>query len=54
MSGTHTIDTSIKAEEASAEGDSDCSEQGFINASQLDPVQLDKAEKAVIKFHCDR
>lgn len=32
-------------------GTNDCSEQGFINASQVNPVQLDKAEKAVIKLH---
>ncbi|KAG6378110.1 P-loop containing nucleoside triphosphate hydrolase protein [Boletus reticuloceps] len=42
LSDAHIIDTSIKLEEA----EDDNSEHGFINASQLDPVHLDKAEKA--------
>ncbi|KAF8557976.1 hypothetical protein OG21DRAFT_1494290 [Imleria badia] len=46
LSHVHSIDTGIKLEEA---GDDDCSEQGFINASQLDPVQVDKAEAAEIR-----
>ena len=40
----------VKLEEVE---DDDCSEQGFINASQLDPVRVDKAEVAVTKFHYD-
>ncbi|KAF8441415.1 P-loop containing nucleoside triphosphate hydrolase protein [Boletus edulis BED1] len=46
VSDAHSIDTSIKLEEAE---DDDCSEHGFINASQLDPVHLDKAEKAELR-----
>jgi len=43
------VDANIKLEEDAAEGDDDCSEQGFINASQLNPIQLDKAEKAELR-----
>ncbi|KAG9316430.1 P-loop containing nucleoside triphosphate hydrolase protein [Chiua virens] len=48
-SSAHNAEKNVELDGAAAEGDEDRSEKGFIHASQFDPVQFDKAEKAELR-----